>query len=121
MAVTRSRDDNHINPALIFEIYVNDNPEIGMLTNIDTSRNLGGIFWSDFPDEEEVLILPNFCFTTLDIVKDPIENITIIKVAEMPYQQTFELRKVALNNVLWIDPYIYSNEENKNYMNYFQS
>jgi len=43
VAVTRSRDDNEFNAALIFEIYINDKPDSGIITNIDTSCNMGGL------------------------------------------------------------------------------
>jgi len=68
VAISRSRDDDLKNSALVFEIYVNSQPDSGVPNNIDTSLNKGGVCWSDFEEEKEVLILPNFCFTTLDIV-----------------------------------------------------
>lgn len=120
VAVTRSRDDNEFNAALIFEIYINDKPDSGIITNIDTSCNMGGLQWSDYPAEKEVLILPNFCFTVLDISEYVSENMTIVRVAEIPYQHAFALRPVSLTKVLWIDPFIMDNEENEGYSNHFE-
>ena len=119
IAINRSRDDNVGNPVLVFEIYVNSDSDSGVPSNIDTSLGKGGVEWSDFEEEQEVLILPNFCFTTLDISESG--DYTLVKVAEIPYQETFQSRPVSLNNVLWIDPCILQDEDNLNDMNYFQT
>ena len=38
----------------------------GVANNIDT----GKYEWSEYPEEQEVLILPNFSFTVLNIIDD---------------------------------------------------
>jgi hypothetical protein len=53
-AMKRSRGKDSSERALIFEIYTNQNTPV---TNIDLPRN-----WSFYPSEEEVLLLPFFCF-----------------------------------------------------------
>jgi len=76
IAEERSRNGEADNRALLFEIIVNTEDDQGVPTNIDTSLQMGpnGIKgerkWSDFAHEKEVLILPNFCFTVLDIVEN---------------------------------------------------
>ena len=59
--------------ALVFEIYINDNNY--PFTNIELPKA-----WSFYPGEEEVLLMPFFCFTVLDIVKDKDKNVTTIKL-----------------------------------------
>jgi hypothetical protein len=78
--VNRSRDTDLVrNPALIFKIYI-ANTDKEVPTNIDVDK----IKCSDYPGEKEVLIMPNFCFTVLEIDdKDP--KCVEIVVAEIPY------------------------------------
>ena len=50
--------------------------------------------WTKYPAEKEVLLLPNMCFTVLDIYPDE-ENkkVTNVKMAEIPFQNTLEFNE----------------------------
>ena len=82
VAIKRSRDNENSRKALIFKIYVSDCNSFP--TNIDTDFDIRGQAWSDYPYEKEVLIMPNFVFTTLQIDQNDPEMTTIV-VAEIPY------------------------------------
>ena len=93
---------------MIFEIYVNnlnDPP-----TNIELPKS-----WSFYPSEEEVLLLPFFCFQVLNIYDDIENNIKRIKIIEIPYQNFLSIKKeIYYSRVIWIDSNI-DNKENDGY------
>jgi hypothetical protein len=63
--------------AVVFNIYVSD--DNSPITNIDLPRT-----WSFYPSEQEVLLLPFFCFQVVKVTEDLNTAITEITVVEVP-------------------------------------
>jgi hypothetical protein len=77
--------------------------------------------WSAFPDEEEVLLMPFFCFQVVSIKKITEETlcpITLITLMEIPYQNFLNMRKITLTSLIWADANIDS-DENQSYKKKF--
>lgn len=61
---------------IIFKIFIGQNKPY---TNIILPNS-----WSNAPEEEEVLLFPNFCFAVISKKKTP-DGFTEVMVAEVPY------------------------------------
>jgi len=93
LAINWSNRGKKENPALIFEIYLSpNNPHTGMKLPND---------WSFYPSEQEVLLMPFFCFQVISI--DEIDSVTCIKVVEVPHQNFLTIRQISLTQVIWLD------------------
>ena len=91
---------------MIFEIYLSGSNT--PCTNIELPRS-----WSFYPSEQEVLLLPFFCFQVLSVTYHKDTNTTIIKVIEIPYQNLLAIRPISLSRVIWIDPNVHNSENHK--------
>ena len=63
---------------MIFEIYVSG--QNSPATNIDLPNS-----YSFYPSQQEVLLLPFFCFQVISVKNYPKEGITFIKIVEIPH------------------------------------
>lgn len=64
---------------------------------------------SYYPSEMEILMMPGFMFTVLDIKEpnpDEIGACTVIELQEVPYQEQLRYREVYYSQVVWADPNI---------------
>ena len=84
---------------VIFKIHVAENKPF---TNIQLPRS-----WSNFPDEEEVLLFPNFCFAVISKKKDE-AGCTEVTVAEVPYQNFLDCNQFNFPRVVWLDLHIFN-------------
>ena len=102
-----TRSNNPINSNFVyFKIYTNRAKDKQVISNIETVTPFRT--WSENPNEKEILILPNFCFVVLDIVKkDSVwqkgRTITWVTIAEIPFQEMFTFRPTYKNQVVLID------------------
>ena len=63
--------------------------------------------WSDYPMEEEVMLMPFFCFQVLRI-RDHTDPYgirgKIITIIEIPKQNLLERRRIDYSKLIWADP-----------------
>lgn len=71
------RDKQQDAQVVVFEVYVSNKNSPS--TNIELPQS-----WSFYPSEQEVLLLPFFCFQVVSIKNKPEEGITCITVIEVP-------------------------------------
>ncbi|TNV83129.1 hypothetical protein FGO68_gene10046 [Halteria grandinella] len=74
--------------------------------------------WSFYPSEQEVLLMPNFCFVVEDIHINKL-GVTIVEVKEVPHQNILQPRKLHMTRVIWIDRN-FRNEQNQSYRQKFE-
>lgn len=68
-----------------YKIHLSSNNE--SVTNIDLPQD-----WSYFPLEEEVLLMPGFCFIVVGSTKDKEKKVTEIELVEIPHQNLLQMR-----------------------------
>jgi hypothetical protein len=85
-------------PVCVFEIYISTISK--PCTALDLPKD-----WSFYPKEEEVLLMPFFCFQVVSIKKrtEGPFPITLITLLEIPYQNFLNMRKITLNSLIWAD------------------
>jgi hypothetical protein len=89
----------------LFEIYITGDQSPS--TNIKLPPT-----WTNYPTEKEVLLLPYFCFMVTGNRQVILNNkkCVIVTLVEMPKQNLLEIRPIILSRLIWIDPYMYSDE-----------
>jgi len=89
----------------MFEIFVSgkNSPP----TNIELPAS-----WSNYPGEQEVLLLPFFCFIVAGNRKVKVNghNVVIVTLVELPRQNLLEIRPMILTRLIWLDPFMASDE-----------
>ena len=93
VAIKLARRFNKTSKTLLFEIYVTEN-------NPKTHINLPKT-WSFYPSEEEVLLLPSFCFQVVGIRED--DDVTVVTLIEIPFQNLLEIKEVKMSQLIWLD------------------
>ncbi|TNV84609.1 hypothetical protein FGO68_gene17427 [Halteria grandinella] len=101
----RGKPDNA--EAVIFKVYtlssLNSPP-----TNVDLPPT-----WSFYPSEEEVLLLPFFCFQVISITQKSEKNLTIVSLVEIPHQNWLQSKDISMSRVIWVDGNIHSAKNQK--------
>lgn len=79
---------------------------------MDIDKNGKGVGY--YAAEKEVLLMPYFMFTVMDIKKPKEEGgLTIVECQEIPFQNQLELRPVCQSKAIWADPNYDANPQNK--------
>ncbi len=84
---------------IVFKITVAENKPY---TNITLPSS-----WSNAPEEEEVLLMPNFCFTVVSKKKGN-DGFTEVVIMEVPYQNYLDYDQFNYPRVVWLDLQVFN-------------